>query len=277
MSEQEAVAQEATPEAVEPEQVSAPEAVDSTEGQVDSQPAEGEGDAPESEEVSKSKARRERRKAEMQRLREDEQKARKEAEGVAQRLKAIQNAAQSQQPPKEAEFTDYNDYLIAAAAYQASAQLDQREARNLEQEATAARQRAEAIQQQAAQERAQSWTEQAAEARTKYADFDAVALSEQTPINQGMAQVIQSSDVGADVAYYLGTHKAEAAQIAQMEPLDMARALGAIEARVALPKPRTNSQAPDPIKPVSPKGTASKDPAKMSMAEYEAWAAGGYK
>lgn len=277
MSEQEAVAPEATTDAVQPEQVSAPEAAESTDGQVDSQPAEDQGATPESEEVSKSKARRERRKAEIQRLRDDERKARENADEVTKRLDAIKNAAQSQQPPKDTEFQDYNDYLIAAAAYQASAQLDQRETRNLEQEATAARERAEAIQQQTAQERAHSWKEQADDARTRYADFDQVALSESTPITPPMAQVIQSSDMGADVAYYLGTHRAEAAQIAQLEPLDMARALGAIEARVSLPKPRTHSQAPDPIKPVTPKGTASKDPEKMSMAEYKAWAAGGYK
>ena len=273
MSDEVQAAEEAAPEIVqsEVEQAEAAEAPKSTQGQDDDQPAEDDADQAETEdeEVSKSKQRRERRKAEVQRLREAEQQAKREAEEAQKRLKAIQDAAQSQQPPKETDFADYNDYLIAAAAFQASAQLDQREIKSLEREAEARRQAAEQAAQQTQREQVEGWNAQIEEARGRYKDFDQVALSDNLPITSQMARVIASSDKGADVAYYLGTHKQEAAQIAQMsDPLDMARALGAIEARVSLPQPRTNTQAPDPVTPVKPKSSALKDPSKMTMAEY---------
>lgn len=274
MNDEEVAGDDLAPEVVQSEvkQAEAAEAPDSTEGQDNIQPAEGDDELPEDEEVSKSKQRRERRKAEMQRLRDAEQQAKRDAQEAQKRLDAIREAAQSQQPPKETDFADYNDYVIAAAAYQTAAQLDQREIKSLEREAEARRQAAEQATRQTQQEQLESWNTQIEDARGRYQDFDQVALSDNVPITPQMARVIASSDRGADVAYYLGTHKQEAAKIAQIaDPLDMARALGFIEARLNLPKPRTQTAAPDPLTPVRPKASAQKDPSKMTMEEWKAW------
>ena len=59
-----------------------------------------------------------------------------------------------------------------------------------------------------------------------------------------MTDLILTSDVGADVAYHLGQNRALAAQIAEMNPVEAARAIGRIEASIVAPKPRTETKAP---------------------------------
>lgn len=275
------------------EENTAPEAVDEvvtsptetaeepkiTEGQEKDQPAEDtEGAEPEveSEDVSKAKARRERRKADRLRLKQELREATDNARKTEDRLKRIKDASQSAQPPKADQFEDYNDYLIAMAAHQSVAALDKRQASEVEEEAAGHKARVEAIEKQRQQEMREAWLDQAADARGRYADFDKVVTDGNLPITEEMVQVIVGSDLGADLAYHLGTHREEAARIAQMEPLEMARTLGALEARLSLPKPKTNSDAPDPISPVKPKASArNKDPEKMTFEEYNKWREAG--
>ena len=277
---EEITALEAVDEVVQSPDQETAEAPDNTKGQDQSQPAE-ENDTDEvpqedSEEISKAKARRERRKADRQRLKQELLEATENERKAKERLERIREASQSAQPPKVDAFDDYNDYLIAMAAHQSVAALDKRQASEVEEEAASHKARVEAIEKQRQTELAEAWSEQVAEARTKYADFDKVVQDSSLPITADMVQVITSSDLGADIAYHLGTHREEAARISQMEPLDMARALGAIEARLSLPKPKMNSDTPEPISPVKPKASArTKDPEKMTFAEYNAWREAG--
>lgn len=263
-------APEAEAEAVVSEETS--EATENTKGQTDEdQPAEGEdGDKPDTEEKSPAKARRERRKAEMARLKQEAREASEKYNKAQVRLQKIEDAARSFQPPKESDFTDYNEYLMALAAHKTTAALDERQKREINEETETHKASMDALKKQAQQEAAENWQSQVAEAKARYADFDTVALDPRVPINDDMAGIIATSDVAADVAYWLGLHRQEAAKIAQMEPLEMARTLGQIEARVSLPKPKTQTEAPDPITPVRPRSGATKDPSKMSMEEYKA-------
>lgn len=270
--EQQTPAPEAGDEAVREDQTSASEATENTEGQTDDQPADPDGAKPEGEEVSASKARRERRKAEMQRLREEADAARRaKEEAEARRDKIKAQAEQSSTPPKESSFTDYNEYLIALGAYQAARGWDERQSREAEEQVSQHDQRLQAVERQRQAELAQEWAAQVEDAQTRYADFDRVVNDPNLPIAQHVAGMIQTADNGADLAYYLGTHRDEAARISQMPPMEAARALGRIEARLSLPKPKTTTETPDPIDPVRPKATAAKDPSKMSMAEYRKW------
>lgn len=272
MDEQQTPAPEAGDEAVREADASQSEATENTEGQIDDQPAEQEGDTPDGEEVSASKARRERRKAEMQRLRDEAEAARKAKEQAeARRDKIKADAEKSSTPPKESEFTDYNEYLIALGAYQAARGWDERQSREAEEQVSQHDQRLQEVERQRQAEIAQEWAAQVADAKTRYADFDKVVSDPTLPIAQHVATMIASSDNGADLAYYLGTNRNEAASISQMPPMEAARALGRIEARMSLPKPKTTTETPDPIEPVKPKATATKDPSKMSVAEYRKW------
>lgn len=246
------------------------EATESTEGQDDDQPA-----SDEEEQVSPAKARRERRKAEVQRLKESEAQAQKELAETRAKLDRLQQIAQESQPPKQEDFANYDDYLAAKTAHSSLVALDDRQKRELEREAARQTKAIEDISEKEQQEMARNWADQTDDARRKYTDFDAVVTAPDLSITAPMARVIASSELGADIAYHLGTNKAEAARIAQMSDLEMARNMGAIEARLSMPKVRTQSTAPDPVTPVRPKATATKDPSKMTPKEYRAWRENG--
>ena len=134
--------------------------------------------------------------------------------------------------------------------------------------------RYEQVRKAQAAELAQGWAEQVAEAKTKYADFEQVAFS--APISDKVSQMIASSDAGADVAYYLGQNPEIARQLSNIHPIEAARELGRIEARLSAPPPRAKSSAPDPITPVrNATSSAKKSPDAMSPDEYRKWRESG--
>jgi len=90
------------------------------------------------------------------------------------------------------------------------------------------------------------------EAREKYQDFEQVAYNPKLPITDVMAETIQTSDIGPDVAYYLGTNVREAERIARLSPFLQAKEIGKIEAKLAdNPPVRKSTSAPAPITPVT--------------------------
>lgn len=90
-------------------------------------------------------------------------------------------------------------------------------------------------------------------AREKYDDYVQVAHSQLVPITESMAETIRASDIGPDLAYYLGQNLKEAHRIAKLTPLLQAKEIGRLEAKLAAdPVPtRKSSSAPAPITPVS--------------------------
>jgi hypothetical protein len=94
------------------------------------------------------------------------------------------------------------------------------------------------------------------DARSKYEDFEQVAYNPKLPITQVMAQTIQASDNGPDIAYYLGTNPKEADRIARLsDPFLQAKEIGKLEAKIAsTPITKQTSSAPAPISPVTARG-----------------------
>jgi len=123
--------------------------------------------------------------------------------------------------------------------------------------------RAVALMEQKEQRRQQSqiiesYHEKEEEARGKYDDFEQVAYNPGIPITQVMAQTIQSSDVGPDVAYYLGSNPKEAARISKLAPFLQAKEIGRIEAKLAdAPPVKKASSAPAPFAPVTARSSGS--------------------
>jgi hypothetical protein len=253
-----AAAPEAAPEAVVTE---APKGED--EGQVETPPAEGQP-----EEKSESAKRREREKAYRARLQAEAAEAKAEAEQAKARRQAILDAGKKEAPPKEADFPDPLEYAAAKAVWGAGQMMTEREARSASEAAEAAEAKVKEISQRESAVIAQAWTAQVAEAKGRYADFDQVALANDLPVTKAMGELIMTSDAGPDVLYHLGQNRALAAQIAAMNPVEAARAIGRIEARLDTPKPRTETKAPDPISPVRGSAGASLNPDKMSYEEY---------
>lgn len=96
------------------------------------------------------------------------------------------------------------------------------------------------------------------EARNKYDDFEQVAYNPKLTITDVMADTIRSSDVGPELAYYLGTNPKDAARISRLAPLVQAREIGRIEAKLASDPPmKRTTSAPAPISPVTARSTGS--------------------
>ena len=164
------------------------------------------------------------------------------------------------EPVAPEQFESTEAYVEALAAQKAQALIEQREQQ---------RQQSEVL---------ETFHEKEEEARTKYDDFDQVAYNPNLPITQVMAQAIQASDVGPDVAYHLGANPKEAERISKLPPLQQAKEIGKLEAKLAdSPPVKKTSTAPAPITPVTARnsGDASYDTTdprslKMSMAEWAA-------
>jgi hypothetical protein len=101
-----------------------------------------------------------------------------------------------------------------------------------------------------------SYADREEAAMDKYDDFDQVVKNPNLPISDAMAEAIKSSDVGPDVAYYLGTNIKEAARISKLSPLMQAKEIGKIEAKLSdNPPVRKTTSAPAPISPVTARST----------------------
>lgn len=257
MTEQQSPAPEAGDDAVVPDEQVTPEAEApeaETEGQVETPTADAEEEPEAEEKKSRHQARRERHKAH---VRELEAKAKNATEAKER----IRKAAQGIEEPKRDDFEDPDDYTAAKAAYFGAKSINDREERILEDEASS-------VSEQINAEVMDMWRSQVDDARSRYSDFDQVALT--APISDSVAEMIRRADQGADVAYYLGQNRAEASRISQMNPIEAAMALGRIEATLSLPKPQRKTTAPPPIEPVKGGAPATKSPDEMSMSEYVA-------
>ena len=96
------------------------------------------------------------------------------------------------------------------------------------------------------------------DARGKYDDFEQVAYNPNLRITTVMAETIQTSDVGPDVAYYLGSNPKEADRISRLSPILQAKEIGKIEATlVSNPPVKKSSSAPTPISPVTARSSGA--------------------
>jgi hypothetical protein len=104
----------------------------------------------------------------------------------------------------------------------------------------------------------ESYHEREEEARGKYDDFEQVAYNPKLPVTDVMAQTIQSSDIGPDIAYFLGSNPKEAKRIAVLPPFLQAKEIGRIEAKLAdSPPVKKSSNAPAPFVPVTARSSGA--------------------
>ena len=96
------------------------------------------------------------------------------------------------------------------------------------------------------------------DARDKYEDFEQVAYNPNLPITTVMAQTIQASEIGPEVAYYLGANPKEADRISRLEPMIQAKEIGRIEAKLVTDPPvKKSTSAPSPISPVTARNSGN--------------------
>lgn len=157
-----------------------------------------------------------------------------------QAQKPRQSETQPRGDLRAEDFESTEAYVDALAAKKAQDLINQRESQKRKVEVEA------------------GYREKEEAAFDKYDDFEAVAYNPRLPITDSMAEAIQSSEIGPDVAYYLGSNPKEAARIAQLSPIQQAREIGKIEVKVATTPPtKKTSSAPAPITPVTAKNTGA--------------------
>jgi hypothetical protein len=104
----------------------------------------------------------------------------------------------------------------------------------------------------------ESYQEREDAIRDKYDDFEQVAYNPKLPITNVMAETIQSSDIGPELAYYLGTNPKDAERISRMTPFAQAKEIGKIEAKLSdNPPVKKTTSAPAPISPVTARSSGS--------------------
>jgi len=104
----------------------------------------------------------------------------------------------------------------------------------------------------------EAYSEREEKARDRYDDFEDVVYNPKLRITDVMAESIQSSDNGPDLAYWLGSNPKEAERIARLSPILQAKEIGKIEVRLAdNPPVKKSTSAPTPISPVTARSSGS--------------------
>ena len=194
---------------------------------------------------------------------------RRKALGIEQ-VQAKPEATGAEKPkPRPDDFETLAEYLDARDAW-----VEERAARKALSEYEA---KTKAESAKSEQERiAEKWEQHKNTGREKYEDFDEVIESYDGPITPAMSEALLTSEVGADLAYWLGKNPEKAAEIAKLSPIATARELGKIEARIAeqksaAPKAAPTTRAPKPPTPVSkPSGSSAVDVNDPNV-PYEDW------
>lgn len=205
------------------------------------------------------------------RLAQAERKLAREFERkIAEATKPAPQAVEPAAKPLPAQFQTTEEYVEAVAEWKA----DQILSKKLTELEGQQKQRAQAAQQEQV---LSTYREREEQARGKYADFDEVAYNPQLPITDAMAGVIQHSDEGTDIAYYLGKNPAEAMRIAKLPPFLQATELGKLTAKIAAPTKPNVSSAPPPISPVTGRSgqfvVDTSDPKSLEKLGTSAWIA----
>ena len=159
-----------------------------------------------------------------------------------EREQALRSAEKQVVPadlPSPDQFQSPNDY----------AEFIRMEADKLVQQREAAKQQSQVL---------ESYQEREEQARDKYDDFEQVAYNPNLTITNVMAETIQHSDIGPDLAYYLGSNPKDAERISRLSPYMQAKEIGKIEAKLAdNPPVKKTTSAPAPISPVKARSTGA--------------------
>lgn len=188
-------------------------------------------------------------------------------EGLAEAKAPDAKPASEPQAPREEDFEDRNDFVLATAKHEA--RLEARK----EFEAERAN-RDKDRQNDELRTRATKFNTQVETARQAHEDFDEVVFADDLRISESMFSIMSETDHGAEIAYALGNDPTEARRISGLSLASQARELGKIEARLEQPAadapPRKKpTAAPDPPSRLKPGTSVATPLEKMSQDEYE--------
>ncbi|MFC6790579.1 hypothetical protein ACFQE0_13780 [Methylobacterium komagatae] len=168
--------------------------------------------------------------------------------------------------PKEADFDDY-------AAFE-DAKAEHRLKKVLAEQRHADRAASDANRQAAARDEAvEAFQDRLEDVREAIPDADAVLkAASDREVKPHVQELVVESEKGGLLAYYLAKNPEKLAELNRMTPLQAAKAVGALEPRLTLAKPKKTPSAPAPAKPVG--GSAAPS---SPDAELDAWLAKTYR
>jgi hypothetical protein len=157
--------------------------------------------------------------------------------------------------PKPEQFKTYEEYIDKLTDWK----IDQREAKR--EETQAQRKQAEYQETHEATIR-----DSLSKAAAKYDDFEEVVTNPNLTITPVMTDAMGDSELGGEIAYYLGNNPKEAAEIAKLSNVQQVKAIDRLEAKLKTPQV---TKAPAPLQTVGKGRTQMEpDPEKMTVAEY---------
>jgi hypothetical protein len=186
------------------------------------------------------------------RLAKEQRKIERYARAEAERdqlREQLDRQTQTQQPsvqsgePKPEQFKTYEEYIKATAKWEVKQENEQAR-KQYEQEA----------QTQAQQIHEAKIRDNLSKVANKYDDFEEVVTNPSLAITPVMTDAMGESEIGGEIAYYLGNHPKEAAEIARLSNVAQVKAIDRLEAKLAAP-PKV-SEAPPPAQVVG-KGKAT--------------------
>lgn len=163
--------------------------------------------------------------------------------------KAPARAAQvDEKEPSREEFDDLESFQRALATHTA-----RRVIREDRQNEEFSRRQAEAAKEQVS--RRAAWESHTEKASEKYDDGEDVLghFMQEVEMHPYALQAIIESEMGADLAYYLGKNDQEAERISKLTPARQAIEIGKLEVKLTANPIKKASSAPAPINPVSGK------------------------
>lgn len=226
---------------VKPEEPNTPDAVTAADGEVDKQ----------------EQAKEERKFSQAELDAAIQKRLVKEQRRIERQLREQLESARTSVAPQRESFKDDEAYLNAQIEHAAELRAQQK---------LAERQKAEQ-----AERMAEAFQERAEKAAERYADFQAVVSNPNLPINEGMAEFISESELGPDLAYYLGKNPSKAAEISRLSPIKAARELTRLEAELASKPKAQPSKAPEPINPVGSRSKASSSSTPSDDDDIATW------
>lgn len=164
----------------------------------------------------------------------------------------------SEKKPERDNFDTFEDYQEAIAEH--TAHRVYRETQEKVEKETQKRQ-----QEQFVQTRREMWEAHSEAVAEKYDDgSDILDNFTDIVLSQAGVDVILESELGGDLAYYLGKNDAEAQRISKLSPARQAAELGKLEAKLASEPIKKASKAPAPVDTVTGRSSTANDLPKDS-------------
>jgi hypothetical protein len=191
----------------------------------------------------RSRRRIERLEAELQELRERRAPAAGDAEAIKSAIEA-----EIGPEPKEKDFPDYFEFTEARAAWKAARIMVERDVkREAAREQTSQRAKVESL--------IDDHEDRLADLEKHIPGSKEKIGKANAPVARHVAQLILESEKSALLQLHLAERPEKLAELNRMDAVKGAREIGRLEARLSLPKPRTETKAPTPVR--APKGTAT--------------------